>query len=252
MTAQWLETMTWPEIEAAFGRGLTIVVPVAAICKEHGPHLPMNTDWLIGRDVVRRLGEQVDVLVAPNIGFGYYNAFVEFPGSLHIAGDTFADLVRQIVRGLHRQGAARFLILNMGLSTEYSLNIAAGDLTESGIPVVLAHIGNLGRSARDHVIESKVGTHANEGETSMVLAIDPAVVHMDRARPDIQPWMGRPSAITERSPLRRTTEAARAGLGKYCPSGVIGDPTRATAEKGEAILAEMAAEVAAYLKEWSG
>jgi len=251
MTAYWLETATWPEIDDWFKRGLTVVVPVSAICKAHGYHLPMNTDWLIGRDLVRRIGEQTDVLVAPNVGFGYYNAFVEFPGSLHISGETMADLVRQLIRGLHRQGARRCLILNLGLSTEYALNLAAGDLTDQdGIPVALAHIRLLGQTARARVLENRVGTHANEGETSMVLAIDPSVVRMELARPEIQPWMHERSPIMERTPLRRDPARARTGLGKLSPSSVIGDPTRATAEKGEAILAEMAAEVVAFLREW--
>jgi creatinine amidohydrolase/Fe(II)-dependent formamide hydrolase-like protein len=82
----------------------------------------------------------------------------------------------------------------------------------------------------------------------MVLAIDPLVVRTERIVADIQPWMGQ-----MRDPLRLAgplLREANAGVGNYCPSGVIGDPTRATAAKGEAILAAMAADVARFCNAW--
>ena len=97
-----------------------------------------------------------------------------------------------------------------------------------------------------HRLDSQVGSHANEHETSMMLAIDPAVVRTDRMAAEIQPWMSHMrDPVRPAGPLLRK---AGDGIGNLCPSGVIGDPTRATAAKGEAILTAMAADVVNFCR----
>ena len=82
----------------------------------------------------------------------------------------------------------------------------------------------------------------------MMLAIDASLVRSDRIAADIQPWMGHMrDPVRPAGPLLRQADA---GIGNFCPSGVIGDPTRATAAKGEAILAAIAADVAAFCRHW--
>ncbi len=245
MPSVYLEDLTWLEAEEAFRKIPTVLLPIGAILKEHGPHLPLNTDYLLAKDLARRGAQQVEVIVCPPLSFGYYPAFVHFPGSTHLAADTFREMVEQIVESLARHGAQHFLILNTGVSTTGPLTVAANNLAAHNVVVALANILDLGRAA-DSIIENPIGSHANEHETSMVLAIDASVVRMDKLTPEIQPWM------TERSdPVRLAGPLLRQpdGVGRYCPSGVIGDPTRATAEKGEAILSAMAADVARFCRE---
>jgi creatinine amidohydrolase len=248
MPSVYLEDMTWPEAEAAFHAIPTVLLPIGAILKEHGPHLPLKTDYLLALDLARRVAAQAEVVVCPPITFGYYPAFVHFPGSTNLAADTFRETVEQIVGSLARNGAQRFVILNTGVSTTGPLTIAANNLVARGVRVALANIVDLGRSA-DSVLESHIGSHANEHETSMLLAIDHAVVRVERMAADIQPWMSHMrDPVRPAGPLLRE---AGASAGNYCPSGVIGDPTRSTAAKGEAILAAMAADVAAFCRHWS-
>lgn len=244
MASLVLERLTWPEAEAAFRRIPWLLLPIGAALKEHGPHLPLNTDSLLAADLARRIAEQADVIVLPTLTFGYYPAFVHFPGSTTLRADTFRETVEQVVESLARNGAQRFLILNTGVSTTAPLTIAANNLVERGIPVALANILDLGHSA-DHVLESSAGSHANEHETSMVLAIDPSFVRVDRLAAEVEPWMAASSVVREAGPLLRQA----GGIGRLAPSGVIGDPTRATAAKGEALLAAMAADVARFLNE---
>lgn len=245
MASVYLEMCTWVEAEALFQTIPIVLVPVGAILKEHGPHLPLNTDYLLARDLARRVAEQTEVVVCPPVTFGYYPAFVHFPGSVNVEADTFRDMVEQIVACLARNGGQRFVILNTGVSTTAPLTLAANRLVARGIPVALANILDLGKSA-DKVIENHVGSHANEHETSMLLAIDSQVVRMEQATAEVQPWMLRKNPVREIGPLVRTLE----GMGAYAPSGVIGDPTRATREKGEIILSAMAADVAAFCESW--
>ncbi len=247
MASVYIENLTWVESEQALARIPTVLLPIGAASKEHGPHLPNNTDRLVVEELARRVAEQVEVVVAPTLGFGYYNAFVEFPGTIHLEADTFRDVVVQVVTSLHRNGAQRFCILNNGLSTVFPLNIAAADLVEKHhVPTVVCHVGQLARARVREVIERPLGSHANELETSLMLAVAPERVRMDLAAPDIQPWMHAPDAFTDRSPLTRTPGAP----GKYCPSGVIGDPTLATVEKGEAVLEAYVAEIVEFLRRW--
>jgi creatinine amidohydrolase len=249
MTSVYLEDLTWPEAEHAFSTIPTVLLPIGAILKEHGPHLPLKTDYLLARELARRVAAQTELIVCPPVTFGYYPAFVHFPGSTHLAADTFRESVEQIVESLARNGAQRFVVLNTGVSTTGSLMVAANNLAARGARVALANILDLGRSA-DAVLESHVGSHANEHETSMVLAIDAAVVRTDRIAADVQPWMGQMrDPVRLAGPLLREPDG---GVGNYCPSGVIGDPTRATAAKGEAILAAMAADVVKFCRDWPG
>lgn len=247
MPSLYLEHLTWNEAETAFQKMPIVLVPIGAILKEHGPHLPLNTDYLLARELARRIAEQVDVIVCPPIPFGYYPAFVEFPGSVHLAADTFRETVEQIISSLAKNGAQKFLILNTGVSTTAPLTLAANNLISKNIPVALANIMDIGHAA-DDVIENKIGSHANEHETSMLLAIDESVVHMERAVVEIQPWMLKKSApVRKPAPLTRAPGA----LGDYCPSGVIGDPTRATRAKGEMILRAMTDDVVQFCKTWA-
>lgn len=246
MNPIYLEHLTWVEAETAFRDIPNVLLPIGAILKEHGPHLPLNTDYLLARDLARRIAEQTPVIVCPPIPFGYYPAFVHFPGSVNLAADTFRETIEQIVLSLAKNGAQRFVFLNTGVSTTAPLAIATNNLTSQNIKIAVANILELGHSA-DGVLENKIGSHANEHETSMLLAIDAAVVRMENAAPEIHPWMTRrTAAVREPGPLYREPE----GIVGYSPSGVIGDPTRATREKGEAILQAMAADVVAFCKEW--
>ncbi len=247
MPSLYLEHLTWNEAETAFHNIPLVVIPIGAILKEHGPHLPLNTDYLVARELARRVAEQVDVIVCPPIPFGYYPAFVEFPGSVHLAADTFRETVEQMISSLAKNGAQKFLILNTGVSTTAPLSIAANNLISQNIPVALANILDIGRAA-DDVIENKIGSHANEHETSLLLSIDESVVHMERAVVEIQPWMLKKSApVRKPAPLTRAPNA----LGDYCPSGIIGDPTRATREKGQLILRAMVEDVVEFCRAWA-
>lgn len=246
MASVYLEELTWVEAERAFQDISIVLLPIGAILKEHGPHLPLNTDYLLARELARRVAAQTEVIVCPPLSFGYYPAFVHFPGSTHLAAETFREMVEQIVSSLAANGAQRFVILNTGVSTTAPLTVAANNLIARGIRIALANILELGHSA-DDLLENKIGSHANEHETSMLLAIDASVVRMDKAVAEIQPWMlSRGAPVREPGPLFREPE----GVVGYAPSGVIGDPTRATREKGEGILRAMAEDVAAFCREW--
>ena len=248
MTARgaWLEDLTWPEAKARLEAGAVVVVPIGALAKEHGHHLPLKTDFLVARELARRVAEALPVLVVPVIGFGYYPAFTRYPGSQHLRAETFIALVGEIVEKLIADGARRIAIVNTAVSTEAPLRILAHDLLERlQIRVAIADIGRLGTELRRREGRQALGGHGDEWETSTILAIAPELVRFDRAVADYGIMRDRAATVFWQ-PTRFTGDEG-AGI-DFSRTGVRGDPTLATAEKGQALLAEMARELIAGIR----
>jgi creatinine amidohydrolase len=222
-----------------------VLVPVGAAAKEHGPHLPLDTDFRLARALAERVAAALPVVVAPTIGFGYYPAFTKFPGSQTLRAETFVALVVDLIGGFIDQGVRHLAILNTGVSTEAPLRLAARDvLATRKVRVPIADIARLGRGA-DRVLQQKLGGHADERETSAMLALAPERVRMDRARPDYGHRLGAAAPVFQLPTLLDRDPASGAD---FSATGAIGDPTLATAAKGEAILGAMALELIAGLR----
>ena len=218
-----LEQLTWVEAEAALTPSTVVVIPLGAASKEHGPHLRLNNDWAIAEYFKRRVVEATDVVVAPTIGYHYYPAFVEYPGSVSLRLETARDLVVDICASLSAFGPRRFYVLNTGVSTVRALASAAGLLAVQGTLLRYTDIRSAGGDAVREVGQQEGGSHADEIETSMMLYIAPEAVHMAKAAHDYRPGPG---------PLTRMPGAA----GTFSPTGIYGDATLATWTKGRAVV----------------
>ena len=164
----FLRHLTWPEVESLFRAGRVVLLPVGAAAKEHGPHLPLNTDWVVIRALAERVAARLPVVVAPVVGFGYYPAFVNYPGSQHLSAPTFMALVREFLGNLVDHGVSRIAVLNGGVSTEAPLAIIAREIWEQRqVRVATAHIRELGPAARGG-LRQRSGGHADEAKTSIM------------------------------------------------------------------------------------
>jgi creatinine amidohydrolase len=240
MRGVWLEELTWPEAAERLGAGALVVVPIGAAAKEHGPHLPLATDLLVARELGRRIALELPVVVAPVVCFGYYPAFVGYPGSQHLRSETFVALLTDLFVGLIRQGATRIAVVNTGVSTEAPLRIAVRDLYATHrVRVAVADIRGLGRGT-EGLLGQKLGGHADEMETSLVLAIAPGAVRMERAEPDYGHALVAPATVFYQPTVFEGDPAAGPD---YSRTGARGDPSLATAEKGRLILDAMAREL---------
>jgi creatinine amidohydrolase len=220
---QMLATLTWMEAERILTPDTIVVIPLGAGSKEHGPHLKLENDAILAEYFTRRVLADADVVITPLVNTHFYPAFVEYPGSISLGFETARALIADICRGLARFGPRRFYVLNTGVSTMRPLAASAEDLAREGI---LLHYTNLLEAigpVEKAVARQPGGTHADEIETSMMLYIDPASVDMSKAVKDYQPH--RPGGLT-RDP---------GGTGVYSPTGIWGDPTLATREKGERV-----------------
>jgi creatinine amidohydrolase len=211
----WLETLTWQEAKARFDSGAVVVLPVGAASKAHGPHLPLGTDALTARALAQRLIERLPVIAAPVVGFGFYPAFTPFAGSQHLTADTFKTLVRELIGNFRDHGVRRIAILNTGVSTEKPLDEVARELGD----VAVLHMRLLGGKA-DQLFDNPDGGHADERETSVMLALDPRGVRMGRLAPE----------------------------GDFKTTAATGDASRATSFKGERLLDARAEDMVAALR----
>jgi len=198
------------------------MLPVGAGAKEHGTHLPMNTDEIQALWISHQLAERFNLLIWPPITYGHYPAFVDFPGSISLSGSTFTAMVTEIIGGIARWKPKALFVLDTGISTIGPIGaaIAAQDWP---VPVVhlRIHEGPRYRAAVRMLSEQAFGSHADEIETSRMLALAPDVVDMAKAE------------ATPAGPIAGPLTRAAA------PSGSYGDPTLATAEKGRALWQAM-------------
>jgi len=232
-----LEDLTWVEAERVLTPDTVVVIPLGAQAKEHGPHLKLKNDWLTAEYLKRRIRERADVVIAPTLNYGYYPAFLEYPGSTSLRLETARDLVVDICRSLAEYGPRRFYVINTGVSTIRALEPAAEILAAEGIVLHYTDILEITGPIEKKLATQEGGTHADEIETSMMLYIAPDTVEMTRAVKDFNP--DRPGPLT-RDPQ---------GRGVYSPTGTWGDPTLATLDKGRQITESLVEGILAEIED---
>ena len=221
-----LARMNWIDARSALTPQAVVVIPLGAESKEHGPHLPLDTDFRQAEYFKQRVLAAADVVIAPTFNYGFYPAFVEYPGSTSLSLAVSRDMLAEVVRGIARFGPRRFYVINIGVSTNRTLALARALLAQEGIALAYLDLTGPAVRALERLVETQQeGTHAEEIETSAMLAIDETAVDMRRAAVEYMIARGSvrgPFSLEPKSPL-------------YNPSGIYGDATRATAAKGRFI-----------------
>jgi creatinine amidohydrolase len=228
MSAVELDRLSWPEIKAELEGGRDTVVIAFGATEQHGPHLPLATDALIGDHLARLVADRLDAFLAPTVRLGCSEHHLEFPGTLSLSEETFQGVVGDLVRSLARGGFRRVVLIPTHGGNFGPLAAALDRLgAVEGVEIrALTDLGALFAIARRGVDEFGVplaegGLHAGEWETSMLMAIHPELVHLERGEPGYRGDMDDAvAAIFSR------------GVHSLTPNGVIGDPTRASAEHG--------------------
>lgn len=221
--------LTWDRVKARLAAGAAAILPIGAGAKQHGLHMTMGTDQVFAAYFSRALAERIDALIWPTLTYGAYPAFVAYAGSVSLSNATFQAVVTEIADSLLGFGARRVFILDTGLST-----IAPADaaIRAARDPSLIRHLKVFAGSRFEETVralkEQPYGTHADEIETSLMLAIAPELVDMARAAAcPFAPAGPSPGALSPDDPLSPN----------YAPSGSFGDPTLASADKGSRLLA---------------
>ena len=118
------ENATWTQVEQANQAGWLNLLPVGAACKEHGPHLPLNTDFIQAQWLAEKLAQKYQCIVWPVVSYGHYPAFVDFPGSCSVSADTFIQSISDILAGICAHSVSQVFVLNTGISTIQPLETA--------------------------------------------------------------------------------------------------------------------------------
>ena len=226
-----LADLSWVDAEPVLTASSVVVIPLGAGVLEQGPHLKLNSDERLARYLGARVQTAASVVMAPPLTYHFYPAFLEYPGSASLTQATARAMTIEVVRSFARYGPRRFYVLNTAPDAVRPLSEAAKTLAEAGI--LLGYTDPRFRLQRPPVQLRQAPTtvaHADEVATSMMLFVDPAAVDMTRAAREY----GRGSG-----PLTRL----EGGPGVFSRSGVLGDATVATREKGQVLIETLLAGV---------
>ena len=243
MGALELDRMTWPEVKSELQGGRDTVVVAFGATEQHGPHMPLATDALLGDHMARAVAERMNAFLAPTVRIGCSEHHLEFAGTLSFSHETFRAVVADIVRSLEHGGFRRVVLLPTHGGNFAPLAAAAQDLegtttievralTDLGALLALAQLG-----ADEYGVPlGEGGLHAGEWETSMLMAIHPELVHAERREPGYT------------GPLESAVETMLgSGVHAVAANGVVGDPAQASAEHGARYWEEALAIVTAQI-----
>ena len=247
----FLADMTWQQV-AGLDRS-TVVVATFGAMEQHGHHLPLETDALIGSELAKRLDQKCGhrLLILPTQWLGLSTHHMSFPGTITASVDSYLSMATDIIGSIAAAGFKKILVIN-----SHGGNVSALDvvLTKCRIQypaarIVLVTYWNAAAKELAAIRESTEGGmgHACELETSLLLAAEPQVVQQDKLQPDggwsTSRFLGKDMLSGGPASVSRTF----AEISKH---GGVGDPRTASAEKGEKFftaivdrLSELVAEI---------
>lgn len=252
--AKWPDTilfakLPWPEIKKAAEANAVALIVVAQV-EEHGPHLPVDTDWLIGETVTLKAAEilkrkGIPVVVLPTVWSAYSEVDVaRFPGTIVIRPMHLANLLTDICESLVRSGFRKIGFVNAHGQNRMAIEMAIRE-NRDRTGVSAAMFLCIDPKAQSEILSS-TDIHGGEGETSLYLAIAPEYVDMTKApkEPYIPKGERSLSAMEAKQSWWTTWSVQKTRF------GVFGDASLASKEKGEALLKAHAEFLASMVEEY--
>src|SRR6476646_10598679 len=244
--------LTWTEIQAMPDTtNVVLVQPLGAI-EQHGPHLPLIVDAAIGVAVLGKALQQLEpnipAYALPPLYYGKSNEHWHFPGTITLSAQTLLTTISEIAESVYRAGFRKLVLMNSHGGQPQVLEIAARDLhvKYADLSVFPLFTWQVPHIAADLLTpkELELGIHAGDAETSLMLTILPKQIQMEKAIAEYPPAQppGSLLSIEGKLPFAWTTR-------DLSQSGVIGDPTTASAEKGDRLLESLAAGWAQVIRD---
>jgi len=212
----------------------TALINLASV-EQHGPHLPVGTDYLIGQAIAAEVARRLDAYLLPSLPVGTCQEHLGGAGTVWIGPETLFSLVCDLCLSLGRQGFRRiaFLLSHGGLWMVKPA-VREVNLNHPGLTVIWTHTYDHLRTSAPILESAGMDLHAGESETSLLLHLHPDLVRMDLAV-DHQPGVGR--EYLDYLPCLAV-----------CPDGVWGQPTLASADKGRRLFEAMVAGLVEYCR----
>ena len=240
--------LTAPQLTALARHDPVVIVPIGAT-EQHGPHLPVMTDYRCVHEIAvraaRLMAETRPALVAPTLPYGMSEHHMSLGGTLTLDYATMNGVIRCVVSSAVRHGFKRIFVLNGHGGNTTALQNMVGELTvETKLPLATGTYWDIAADSIRGLLETQDALlHACEAETSMVMALEPAAVNAAALPEAHGPLVPGLSSIPGVNPAVYRWRQ----LGSRSPVGVIGDARAASAQKGERLLRAIAGDVAAAL-----
>ena len=243
-----LTHLSWTDVRDLNKEGV-VILPVGAV-EQHGPHLPLITDTVQVTRVLdaalERLPETVPAWTLPALPYGKSNEHAGFPGTISLSADTLRAILFDVAASVHQAGFERLCFLNGHGGNASVLDAAARDVhAATGLSCFCVQPSFwLQPPFAVSEDEARFGVHAGELETSLMLGLEPALVKPERA---VAHFPNFPEGE-----LHLFGAASVAWLTRdWSETGVFGDATSGTAEKGRALLDHAAERLARLITEMS-
>ncbi|KYC40903.1 creatinine amidohydrolase [Scytonema hofmannii PCC 7110] len=231
--------LTWSDIQAMPDKdNVVIILPVGAI-EQHGPHLPLIVDAAIGVAVLgkalSKLSDRIPAYALPPLYYGKSNEHWHFPGTITLSVQTLLATLTEVAESLYRAGFRKLVLMNSHGGQPQVMEIVARDLHVKYsdflvFPIFTWYAPNITAELLT-LKELQLGSHAGDAETSLMLSIMPEQVRMEAAVAEY------PSGLQEDNLLSTEGKLTFAWATRdLSQTGIVGDPTVATKEKGDRIL----------------
>ncbi len=241
-----LGEFTWPEAKKRFQKVDVALLPVGAI-EQHGPHLPLDADAFDAAYLTRKVAEACTPprpIVLPLISYGVSYHHEDFSGTISINPDTLSQLVYDIGMSAVRHGITKLVIINGHGGNGPALHFAAQMINRDARIFTCVDTGETSDPDIYAMSETPNDVHSGEIETSTTLATRPHLVRLREAQKFIPRFSSRYLDFSSKRSVGWYAHTA-----KISPSGVLGDPTKGSREKGERMWEVMIHHLVAFVEE---
>lgn len=246
-----LAEMTTHEAGIAAERDPVVIIPVGAY-EQHGPAMPLATDIIRAEAVTARVADALGeaVVVGPSMPVGVSPHHRDFAGTVTLSTTTFAAVLTEYVDSLAHHGFRRFLVVTGHGGNNATLGTVAQDLlrTHPELEVAWVAVTALAKEAVRGLGVSEVHGHCGEAETAQMLCVAPELVRSELLEPGT-------TTLAEMEPVARLSRSEGVNLAlpwsRLTRNGVLGDPTRVTAQDGERIIAQAVETITHLVTEWA-
>jgi creatinine amidohydrolase len=233
-----LSDLAWPQIPAALAAvNGAAILPVGAT-EQHGPQLGCGMDFVLADKLCRKVSAETGVPMLPTMPYGCSLGHSKrWPGTIALDPQVMTSLVTQIGTWAYHSGVRRLFIVNTHVTNFAPLRCALENL-RAGFDDIMVSIVNTGQmTPRVRAVHFSDGDdwHANDAETSLMLAVAPEIVREDQIATADDP--DRTEGLVFSHPVNRTSR-----------NGVTGYPSRATREKGEALFQMMVEDLSEMVR----